>query len=673
MTATESTQNRVTIFSNGIADFRRGFKTSGKEKISIPVKKDHIGDVLASLNVYGSVKLTTPPSFTPQNEISGKLELDSSSIELDLGRKLVGAQVTIAKNGGEIKGKLMGLSVEERSTGGEATRDYSYCVLTSGGGVERIKLTQVQKLTFDEEQVKDEIQKSLQRSFESIRPHATHVNLEVEPQEEGKETTFNIHYTLPAAAWKTSYRIRRPTDGAAMLFDAFAIVDNNTEEDWKEATIAVVTGQPITFSTDLADSKTPSRSKINVVADFAAGAVEPEAGYSAKAMRRSVRTMSGGMQTKSTNMLLESDVDCEAGERSESIMLAACAAPQDFEEEAAFTADTEVREVGDFSIFESSSPMNIGAGESATFPICNTTLEDASSILYYDARRGEERAYRAIRFKNETDQSLGRGVCTVIEKGTYSGSCVVPNCKPGEVNMLPHAVETGVRIRREVTPTDATLSSIKISDGIVVTQYRQAAQIDYRISNSKDEDFNLSIDHYFAFGKGTEASCKLQRGEETTELVESELLKNGKRFAFQLLKNENVVVTVKETFLDSQRITFNTNWVQTAIISSKHPLTEDKELATCIELQQELDELQREYQKEQRRANTAESKQERVIQLLESDKDNADWKKDLSESETTIREVQEKKLPALQDKKEELQQKLQSALSAVTTQWSEAK
>ena len=55
----EASINDVTLFSNGIGHFRRIYhiKKSQNEKISIPFKRDHIGDVAASLQVFGKVKL----------------------------------------------------------------------------------------------------------------------------------------------------------------------------------------------------------------------------------------------------------------------------------------------------------------------------------------------------------------------------------------------------------------------------------------------------------------------------------------------------------------------------------------------------------------------------------------------------------------------------------------
>ena len=73
--------NRVTIFSNGIADFSRVYQTTGQPQASeIAVNKDHFGDILASLIISGPVKLTVPPRFTPANEQAGKLTLAAENV-----------------------------------------------------------------------------------------------------------------------------------------------------------------------------------------------------------------------------------------------------------------------------------------------------------------------------------------------------------------------------------------------------------------------------------------------------------------------------------------------------------------------------------------------------------------------------------------------------------------
>src|SRR5690606_31969595 len=81
--------------------------------------------------------------------------------------------------------------------------------------------------------------------------------------EKEKETEAQIQYTIPVAAWKMRYAIRS-RDGK-MTLEGAAIVDNNTDEDWNNFMVSVVTGNPISFATDIADVIVPSRKMVRLV------------------------------------------------------------------------------------------------------------------------------------------------------------------------------------------------------------------------------------------------------------------------------------------------------------------------------------------------------------------------------------------------------------------------
>ena len=89
--------NDVTLFSNGIGHFRRVYDVPAGEEalISIPFKTDYIGDVAASLQVFGKVRLDSPPSFTPANSNATSLHIDQANALTSLVKQLSGADVTV--------------------------------------------------------------------------------------------------------------------------------------------------------------------------------------------------------------------------------------------------------------------------------------------------------------------------------------------------------------------------------------------------------------------------------------------------------------------------------------------------------------------------------------------------------------------------------------------------
>ena len=67
------TSNRAVIYSNGIADFQRRYEVEGSLRVAIPVKQEHVADVLASLHVLGEVRLSSPPTFDGMAAAKGRL------------------------------------------------------------------------------------------------------------------------------------------------------------------------------------------------------------------------------------------------------------------------------------------------------------------------------------------------------------------------------------------------------------------------------------------------------------------------------------------------------------------------------------------------------------------------------------------------------------------------
>jgi len=67
---------------------------------------------------------------------------------------------------------------------------------------------------------------------------------------------MSIAYEVPTAVWKATYRVilpdARATDHAGMaLVQAWALIDNASDEDWNGVQISLATGAPLSFSTDL--------------------------------------------------------------------------------------------------------------------------------------------------------------------------------------------------------------------------------------------------------------------------------------------------------------------------------------------------------------------------------------------------------------------------------------
>jgi hypothetical protein len=660
-------QNKVTVFSNGIADFQWSYqvKKGRATAISIPVKKDHIGDVLASLNVFGNVSLACPASFRPANELEGNLSISSERAIEDLVTTLGGAKIEIEKAGEVVPGTLVGLHTEQEATGGEPVHR-KHLVVLDERGLRKIAIREIQALRFQDKAVRTEIDRALQRNFQKIKPNSTFVDLALSTEEHEAETI--VQYAIPAAAWKISYRLRQDGDNR-FEFQGFAVVDNNTDEDWNDVLIAVVTGEPITFSTDLADSKTPRRSHVDVVRDSALGAVEVEKAFAA-----------GGaaFDAELAMAAAEGEPDRIAHRRA----MHKVSAPREASARAAATQAAEVREVGDFCVFESKSPVTIAANRSAVIPVFAETLEGAKTVLHYKLENHPERPYRAVQCANQTPYSLGRGVCTVYEAGTYAGSCILPATKPDADCLLPHAMETGVRLRHDKKQPQRKAVGLLLSEGYCYTSYRETQRTVYQVKNNADEHFELILDHD-KYIPDADVECTITRPEGGGAAVEvTESLKSGFRVTIPVAPQEELALNVVESRLQKSRVqlvnisakqeTIQTQWLEENLVLSNGPLANDPAIGKCLEIQRSLDAKRGEIKDAVMETERLASRQERLRKNIATgghgDQTNQ-WKTDLGEAENKIVEFEESLIPRLRQEEKRIKEDLAQAMMALAAEW----
>jgi outer membrane protein OmpA-like peptidoglycan-associated protein len=93
---------------------------------------------------------------------------------------------------------------------------------------------------------------------------------------------MSIAYEVPTAVWKATYRVILPdaktTEHAGMaLVQAWALIDNASDEDWNGVQVSLATGAPLSFSTDLRTTQFVERPSVSLAPrGLATGAVVAE-------------------------------------------------------------------------------------------------------------------------------------------------------------------------------------------------------------------------------------------------------------------------------------------------------------------------------------------------------------------------------------------------------------
>lgn len=644
--------NSVKLYSNGTAVISREYMFHEQQplRISIPVRKTDLDDVISSLSVFGNVTISSPPTYTPTNAQETVLSLNPIGVLKELVTKLAGAAVVI--DAGTIyEGKLVGMHTYRREAAGSVLEHCSLIVLTDKG-MQQIGETSVAAIRFTDATIQAEIDLALRMSLSRIKPDSSVVELTLQPN--SGATRALVTYATPVAAWKIRYQLL--LSATEMELEGQAIVDNDTDDAWTETLITVITGEPITFSTDLAEIRRPARSRVQIVPDRATGAV------AAESLLEQVLGASMGGEDKSMSAHKLSRV------RSPRVHITydAEAATQVNYDKAAQT-QAEVREGGDFCVFTSPVPVTVGAKRSAIIPLFRTAFGGAERLLFFKERDDPRRPFRAVRITNPTTHSLGRGVCEIFLDGDFQGKCVLEPTKPGEEILLIHAKETGVRIVVESPRAESRRMAIRISDGTVYCEELNRQETIYRVQNSHAETFPLEIEHFRRW-HDSKFDISTSVGVHAAADIPS-----GKRIRVNLESTGSLRVKVQEDQIVGQSFSLDASWLCSQVIELKAPQSRNDGIQKCIDLQKHLDSLKADVNEKEQAASSLAEEQHRLMELIpngHSDQSNL-WRTELANTEKELRELKRSVIPALKREVRDTQTELQEALALLEFSWSD--
>ncbi len=673
-------KNFVTIYSNGMAHFTRHLgKVTPNQRVSIPVKTSGLDSALGTLAVFGNVLFSEPPSFPSQEDESKILQLDPNNVNRDLYTKLSGSEVTLTrKNGQKVSGTLTGTQDYTEQNGVNTVEKFKVTVLSAGKLVSLLD-DDIEDCTFTQEAIQQAVTKALARNFNKINPDSTLLEFALSPLPDQEDTSAVYQLAVPFAAWQPVYQLR--LKNGKLELEASAKIDNPTDEDLKDTIFSVVTGSPRSFETDLAEVRIPKRQRVNIVSDTAEGAV----------------TMNDGMPEWNTESYLADDDDgleaaggsrtrgavrAKGVARAQAAPVAACAFGGPGAGSRAVADQATTKDVADFAIYTSKSPLSLGRKRSATIPLFTTEVQGESVLVYKDSEGGN-RPLRAVKVKNSTKYSLSKGSVTVFNDDTYQGQSILAATKPGEEKLVPHATENSVFVL--VNPPGSShgqksrRTRIEITKGVVVYDSVNTSETVYRFLNSQDKAEKLEIEHTRRL-HGNDVTATYA-GNSGTPLT----LENGWRIPATLTpkkegRDGQLEVRVTETQPQRQTITlegdYGVRWLVSNIIDVTNPpekLAKSKKIANVIEAAKKVSEAQQALAKVQKEAATLTKEQNRLLPLMTagSGSQKETWQKEAATNQEKLNNIEQVKVPELEGKVEEAQEKLNEVLRTLTCSWVE--
>jgi hypothetical protein len=518
----------VMLFSSGVGYFEHAGTVRGDGSTELRFKTAQINDILKSLVLQdldgGRVTTITYPSQDPISKTlrSFQVDITSNPTMASLLNQLRGAKVTILSQAEKVSGTILGVETHRKAVEkGEPIETPSLNLLT-GAMIRSFDLPAIASLSLDDPQLQDELTKAL-------------VALSQARDQDKKPVTINftgngdrrvrIGYVVETPIWKTSYRLM--LDDKSGKLQGWAIVENQTESDWNNVSLSLVSGRPISFIMDLYQPLYSQRP--TVVPEMFAG-LRPQV-YGAGIGGGPPVQLNAITVTAATNPLVPHDiVTTKQGVTGDMVSrlpvdrIADALAYQPGVEQIGSCGTNlpcnplismrggRVDQNGtyiDGAPSVRSAAIAAQLGELFQYAIANVTLARQKSAMIpivtdsvsierlsiYNASVLSTNPLNGVRLKNTTGKHLLQGPITVLDKNAYAGDARIDNVPPGQERLLSYGIDLEMTVDNTKNVQTAAVVTARINKGALIIDRRLVSSQDYIADNKGAHDKVILIEH----------------------------------------------------------------------------------------------------------------------------------------------------------------------------------
>src|SRR5579872_7563705 len=269
--------------------------------------------------------------------------------------------------------------------------------------------------------------------------------------------------------------------------EGWAIVDNTTSDDWTNVRLAVVSGRPVSFISQLYEPKYVQRRQMDLADNGPAGPIVYEGAMSAPGgVAMAPPPPPPAPMQAAPRALAKAKSGAVAGFLEDREISGRDAA-------SSITINTEGRDLGDLFEYRFGSAVTVKRGESAMLPFLQQKL-GARKLLIYSESYGQN-PMSAAELTNSTGKTLDGGPITVFDSNSYAGEALVETLKAGDKRLISYAVDLGTRITTAFDSSEEVVREIHIHLGIMTTRLSVKETKTYTIHNVDQKAKTLVIEH----------------------------------------------------------------------------------------------------------------------------------------------------------------------------------
>ena len=596
--------SKIVLYTSGVGYFQRQGEVVDNQRLVLRFKTDDIKDLLKSLVVRdfagGEVTAVTYDSRDPiaKSLKSFAIDLTDNPGMGELLQQLRGEQIEMAAPN-LVKGTIIGVEIKREAIGKDREIvETAYLNLLTDGGLRSLPLNQAQRLSLLNDRLDSELRQALAVLAAGRDTQKKTVTLDFTGSGRRKA---QVAYIAAAPVWKTSYRLVL-SDNDPPLLQGWAIVENTSDDDWRDVDLSLVSGRPVSFIMDMYAPLYVERPE--VVPELYSSLRPPEydQAMDAPAEPGGLRSQRELAPQRGRMRAMKRPSPSSAEERM-AAPLAAAPPPEvsEYELQRGVVSAAQAAELGELFAYAIATPVSLNRQQSAMLPIVNAPVA-AAKVSIYNANVHAKHPLSGLRLENATALYLMQGPVTVFEAGAYAGDARLADLPPGQTRLISYAIDLKTEVEAATPNQEHELVSARLQKGVLIATRRAIMEQRYTVRNRDQKPKTVFIEHPYR------ADWKLTQPQEPAERT-----RDLYRFAVEVAPDKTAELLVREEQPREQTLALSDAGPKVILAYIRAPQVNDKvkqALQQVAALRRRLDDTtEQRQQREQRIRNIAEEQQ----------------------------------------------------------------
>jgi len=531
--------SKIILYSSGVGYFQHDGTVTDRTQWDLRFQTNQINDLLKSLVVQdfggGRISTVTYGSRDPVTKTLGSFGINLNG-NPTLGQILTqvrGERVEVTAPN-SLLGTILGVEKKTESLSDGQTRrtiEQEYLNLLTDEGFRSLPFAQIQRVKLLDATLNTELQQAL--ATLATNHDAQRKTVSITFDGTGSRQA-RVAYLTETPVWKTTYRLVLDEEKAPYL-QGWAIVENQTQQDWHNVKLSLISGRPISFTMDLYQ---PLYNPRPVVQPELYANLKPQTYGDAmdEAKPSSPAAASPARSEMKKERLLGKLAEGFASGRANAPAEQAMSADMGMGRiDQGVTSMAMAEDKGELFEYRLDQPVTLGKHQSALLPIIGQSLQGQKLAVYNQAVNAKH-PLNGYRLKNSSTLHLMQGPITVFDGGAYAGDAQIQDLPPGQDRLISYALDLKTEVEPKIEGGTQELATVSLKKGTMLVSRRLVEDRTYLVRNRDQKPRTVLIEQPYR------ADWKLVEPKDATERT-----RDLYRFSVAVDAGKTATLRVKET------------------------------------------------------------------------------------------------------------------------------